>query len=65
MPCVQSNIVSGSRFALMEIKAILYNLMLKFSIEPNEKTVIPVKLAKSAFSMQAENGMHVQFKLRK
>ncbi|KAG4072707.1 hypothetical protein HA402_001819 [Bradysia odoriphaga] len=54
----------GSRFALMEIKAILYKILLNFSIEPNEKTVIPVKLIKSAFSLQAENGMHVQFKPR-
>lgn len=56
---------SGSRFALMEIKAVFYNLLLNFSFEPNERTVIPVKLQKTPFTMRPENGMHLALKPRK
>lgn len=49
----------GSRFALMEAKAILYNLLLNFSFEPNEKTQIPLKLKKTAFSLMSESGVHL------
>lgn len=55
---------SGSRFALMEIKAILYNLLLKFSFEPYEKTQIPIKLKKTGFTMEAENGVHLELRSR-
>ncbi|XP_055314969.1 LOW QUALITY PROTEIN: probable cytochrome P450 9f2 [Sitodiplosis mosellana] len=55
----------GSRFALMEIKAILYNLLLNFSFEPNEKTHIPMKLKKTAFTLDGENGVHLELKPRK
>lgn len=48
----------GSRFALIEIKSILYNLLLHFSFQPNEKIQIPVKLQKNGFNMAPENGMH-------
>lgn len=60
-----SNFVSGSRFALMEIKSVLYNLLLHFSFEPNEKTEIPMKLKKSAFSLLPEDGFHLELKPRK
>lgn len=55
----------GSRFALMEIKAILYYMLLHFSFEPNEKTVIPIKLKKSMFVLLPENGLHLDFKMRR
>lgn len=55
---------TGSRFALMEIKAILYYLLLNFSFEPNEKTQIPIKLKKTAFNLLPENGMHLKLKPR-
>lgn len=42
----------------MEAKAILYNLLLHFSFEPNEKSQIPLKLKKSAFSTIPESGVH-------
>ncbi|KAJ6634903.1 putative cytochrome P450 9f2 [Pseudolycoriella hygida] len=54
----------GSRFALMEIKAILYYLLLNFSFEACEKTQIPVKLQKIPFSLKPENGMHVKLRKR-
>lgn len=49
----------------MEVKAILYYLLLNFSFEVNEKTEIPVKLKKSPFNLGTENGMHIQFKPRR
>lgn len=55
---------SGSRFALMEIKAILYYLLLNFSFEANEKSQIPVKLKTVAFSLIPEKGMHLELKPR-
>lgn len=42
----------GSRLALMEIKAILFYLLLKFSIESYEKTQIPLKMGKTAVNTQ-------------
>lgn len=56
---------SGNRFALMEIKAILYNLLLHFSFEPNEQSDIPMKLMKNSFVLVAENGVHLELKPRK
>ncbi|XP_055306358.1 uncharacterized protein LOC129570685 [Sitodiplosis mosellana] len=54
----------GSRFALMEIKAILYYLLLNFSFEPNAKTTIPIELIRSPFSLLPKNGMHLELKPR-
>ncbi|XP_055313348.1 probable cytochrome P450 9f2 [Sitodiplosis mosellana] len=53
----------GSRFALMELKAILYYLLLNFSLEPNKDTQIPLKLRKSPFVI-AEKGVHLELKPR-
>ncbi|XP_058462590.1 probable cytochrome P450 9f2 [Malaya genurostris] len=36
----------GSRFALMEVKAIMYQLLLNFRIERTEQTQIPLKIGK-------------------
>lgn len=36
----------GSRFALMELKGILYYLLLNFSFERNDDTQIPLKMKK-------------------
>uniref|UniRef100_U5EYB7 Putative cytochrome n=1 Tax=Corethrella appendiculata TaxID=1370023 RepID=U5EYB7_9DIPT len=54
----------GSRFALMEVKAVIYYLLLNFSFEVCEKTQIPLKL-RSGFGMFAEKGVWVDLKLRK
>ncbi|XP_055529195.1 probable cytochrome P450 9f2 [Wyeomyia smithii] len=51
----------GSRFALMEIKAIMYQLLLNFSIEPTEQTRIPLKLAPGLFPNIRQ---HLRLKLR-
>lgn len=55
----------GSRFALMEIKAIMYSLLLNFSIERNEKTKVPLQLVKGFTGLAVENGLQLRFKLRK
>ncbi|XP_059607669.1 probable cytochrome P450 9f2 [Phlebotomus argentipes] len=49
----------GSRFALMEVKAFLFYLILNFKIEPNEKTQIPLKLTTNS-AMASEKGIWVQ-----
>ncbi|XP_055631745.1 probable cytochrome P450 9f2 [Toxorhynchites rutilus septentrionalis] len=54
----------GSRLALMEVKCILYFLLKDFSIEPYEKTQIPLQMAKSLFTVGAEKGIWLEFKPR-
>lgn len=54
----------GSRFALMESKAILYYLLLNFSFEPNKDTQIPLKM-KKGFVFATEKGVHLELRLRK
>lgn len=36
-------IFTGSRFGLMELKAILYYLLLNFSFEANDKSELPLR----------------------
>ncbi|XP_037038783.1 probable cytochrome P450 9f2 [Bradysia coprophila] len=57
----------GSRFALMELKAILYYVLLNFTIEPNEKSEIPLKPPKmtTAATMLPRTGVHFELKPRK
>lgn len=54
----------GSRFALMECKAILFYLLSSLTFEISEKTQIPLKLAKSGFNVKAEKGFYIHFKPR-
>lgn len=44
----------------MEIKAVIYYLLLNFKFVPNAKTEIPVKLAKTAVGLKTERGVHLQ-----
>uniref|UniRef100_A0A1B0D3B1 Cytochrome P450 n=1 Tax=Phlebotomus papatasi TaxID=29031 RepID=A0A1B0D3B1_PHLPP len=46
------------------MKTILYQLILNFKIEPNEKTQIPLKLSKHPLVV-SEKGIWVQFRPRK
>lgn len=48
----------------MEIKAVIYYLLLDFKLVPNKDTQIPLKFAKSPFNIRAENGINMQLKLR-
>lgn len=53
----------GSRFALMEIKAIIYYLMLNFKFVPNKESQIPLKLMKSNI-LKTERGIHMELQPR-
>ncbi|CAH1987051.1 unnamed protein product [Acanthoscelides obtectus] len=52
----------GSRFALLETKAVFFHLLTQFEIVPTNKTQIPLKLDKRSFPMVAENGFWVGLK---
>uniref|UniRef100_A0A1L8E448 Putative cytochrome n=1 Tax=Nyssomyia neivai TaxID=330878 RepID=A0A1L8E448_9DIPT len=54
----------GSRFALMELKSIIYYLILNFKLEPTEKTQIPLKMLKSFGTLESERGIHLQLRPR-
>nr|AOT80781.1 cytochrome P450 [Aedes aegypti] len=54
----------GSRFALMEVKAVMYYTLLKFTIVRSAKTQIPMQLRKGFTNLGPEKGMHVELKLR-
>ncbi|KAG4071054.1 hypothetical protein HA402_001491 [Bradysia odoriphaga] len=54
----------ASRFALMEIKAVVYHLLLKFKFEPNEHTPIPLKFKRHPHSLKLENGIHLSLSRR-
>lgn len=55
----------GSRFALMSVKSVLFNMLLNFSFEVTEKTQIPLKYKKTMTNVAAENGTWVQLKALK
>lgn len=50
---------------MMEIKVILYSLLLNFSFELNENSQVPLKLQKNAFVLVTEKGVNLELKLRR
>lgn len=54
----------GNRFALMEVKALISKILCHFEIVPIEKTEIPIKMKKGAFTFLPENGIHLGLKRR-
>jgi len=54
----------GMRFAQLEVKIALYELVKNFVIEPSTKTPIPVKFAATS-GVNPVGGMWLQFKPRK
>ncbi|XP_050345947.1 cytochrome P450 9e2-like [Nymphalis io] len=54
----------GSRFALCEIKALLYQTLLHFEVYPSEKTVLSRKLVKDSFNIRLAGGYWFRFKIR-
>ncbi|XP_066257290.1 cytochrome P450 9e2-like [Euwallacea similis] len=52
----------GSRFAILEAKAVLYYLLLNFQIVPINKTPIPLKICKASMQPKAEGGFWLGFK---
>jgi len=49
----------GSRFALLEIKTIMFYMLSKFNFVATEKTQIPIVLSKKSFNIVGENGMWI------
>lgn len=46
----------GSRFAIMETKAVFFYILADFKIVPVEKTDVPLKISKKNFNLTSENG---------
>ena len=55
----------GSRFALMEMKAMFFYLLSSFTFEIIEKTQIPLQYLKTPIMLRAEKGAWVGLKPRK
>lgn len=51
-----SNLSTGSRFALMELKIVLYYILLNFSVVPNAKSEIPMRVKKVPFGINPDDG---------
>ncbi|XP_055696967.1 probable cytochrome P450 9f2 isoform X3 [Phlebotomus papatasi] len=54
----------GSRFALMELKTLVYYMVLNFSLEVTEQTQIPLQLGKTFGSLNSEKGIHIRLRPR-
>ncbi|CAH2105979.1 unnamed protein product [Euphydryas editha] len=54
----------GSRFALCELKVLLYQILLHIEISPSKKTCIPSKLSTESFNPRLAGGHWLKFKLR-
>lgn len=54
----------GSRFALMEMKAILYHILTVARFEVCDKTQIPMKIAKDSYFLTPEKGFYVNIRKR-
>ncbi|RZC05006.1 p450 domain containing protein [Asbolus verrucosus] len=54
----------GSRFALLETKALFFHILSNFEIIPVEKTEIPVKISRKSFTLCPANGLWLGFKHR-
>lgn len=57
-------IVVGSRFALLEVKLIITEIISKFEIIPIQKTQIPLELDRTSFVPLARSGIWLGLKPR-
>ncbi|XP_028160700.1 cytochrome P450 9e2-like [Ostrinia furnacalis] len=55
----------GSRFALCEVKVMLYQLLLHVELSPAAKTCIPAELARDTFNLRLKGGHWIRMKTRK
>ncbi|XP_026324886.1 cytochrome P450 9e2-like [Hyposmocoma kahamanoa] len=55
----------GSRFALSEVKVMVYQLLNSFEVSPSERTTIPPKLDPSTFNVRMKGGHWNRLKVRK
>ncbi|CAG9785903.1 unnamed protein product [Diatraea saccharalis] len=54
----------GSRFALCEVKVMLYQLLQHMEISPSDKTAIPAELSTETFNLRIKGGHWVRMKIR-
>ncbi|CAK1547376.1 unnamed protein product [Leptosia nina] len=54
----------GSRFALCELKMLVYQIILHVELSPSRKTCIPAKLSMESFNLWLEGGHWLNFKIR-
>nr|UYU26127.1 cytochrome P450 9Z4 [Propylea japonica] len=54
----------GSRFALMEVKALIFKILCHFEIVPTKKTQIPLIMNRKAFGFIPIDGFHLGLKKR-
>ncbi|KAK9885344.1 hypothetical protein WA026_010841 [Henosepilachna vigintioctopunctata] len=54
----------GSRFALLEMKAVFFSLLSSFEIVPVEKTMIPLKTSRTSLTLTSKNGFTMGLKKR-
>ncbi|KAM3966419.1 cytochrome P450 9e2-like isoform 1-T3 [Aphomia sociella] len=54
----------GSRFALCEVKVMLYQLLQHMEVTPNERTCIPTKLDTETFNVRIKGGHWLRMKIR-
>jgi len=52
----------GKRFAELEMKLALVEILTKFEVEPCERTEIPIRFSKKAIIAIPENGIWLTFK---
>lgn len=52
----------ASRFALMNVKTVIYYMVLNFELKVCEKTQIPLKYARTITAIKMENGTWVELK---
>ncbi|CAG9584957.1 unnamed protein product [Danaus chrysippus] len=54
----------GSRFALCELKVLVYQILLNFDLSPTKNTCIPARLNKNSFHLRLEGGHALKFRSR-
>ncbi|KAK5641872.1 hypothetical protein RI129_010419 [Pyrocoelia pectoralis] len=54
----------ASRFALMEVKTLMFHLLSKFDLVATDRTQVPLKLSKTKLSITAEEGIWLGLKRR-
>lgn len=55
----------GNRFALQEVKTVLFNLLVRCNFKLSSKTNVPMKYSKSSFPMLSEGGFWIKLEPRK
>ncbi|XP_075973977.1 cytochrome P450 9e2-like [Anticarsia gemmatalis] len=54
----------GSRFALCEVKVMIYQILQHLEVSPCERTCIPAELTTGSFNVQLKGGHWLRFKAR-